>query len=130
MVSLENGRITDVNIVEQMEPDVADLMEKNVMDGVEPSEEATGIEDLLASAGDDEEQMSPDDFVIRLDEATGREIRRLKETPQDFLDDAEANIQNIAGLMMQTLDMMIEMQKSGQQEVVSEPRELETVLSE
>lgn len=100
------------------------------MDGVEPSEEAIGIEDLLASAGDDEEEMSPDDFVVRLDEATGRTIRRLKETPQDFLDDAEANIQNIAGLMMQTLDMMIEMQKSGQQEVVSEPRELETVLSE
>jgi len=38
-------------------------MEKNMMDGVEPSEEASGIEDLLASAVDNEEVMSPDDAL-------------------------------------------------------------------
>ena len=48
-----------------------------------------------------------------MDEVTGRTIRRFKETPEDFLNDAENNIQSIATLMMQTLDMMIEMQANG-----------------
>ena len=82
MVSVEVIRITDVDVVEQMEPDVADLMEKNMMDGVEPSEEATGVEDLLASAGDDEEQMSPEDTLEFYTDDFGNRLR--KETHHKF----------------------------------------------
>ena len=107
MVSAAESQVTNVRLVEGIEPNVAELMEKNMMDDAERSEEPSNIADLVAAAGED--VISPDDFVEQLDEATGRTIRRFKETPADFLDDAEQNIQNIASLMMQTLDMMIEM---------------------
>ena len=81
-VSLEKGLITEVDLVEQYEPDVADLMEKNMMDGVEPSEEAIGIEDLLASAGDNEEEMSPDDALEFYTDDFGNRLR--KETHHKY----------------------------------------------
>ena len=82
MVSFEKVLITGVDVVEQIEPDVADLMEKNMMDGVEPSEEASGIEDLLASAVDNEEVMSPDDALEFYTDDFGNRLR--KETHHKY----------------------------------------------
>ena len=82
MVSLQINLICDVDVVDQFEPDVADLMEKNMLDGVEPSEEAIGIEDLHASAGDNEEEMSPDDALEFYTDDFGNRLR--KETHHKY----------------------------------------------
>ena len=99
---------------EEEELNVASLMEKNIIERAGSREEPVYIADLIAQAGENEEK-SPDDYFTEYTDASGRSLSRFKETPEDFLNDAEENIQQIAGLMMQTLDMMITMQQNGQQ---------------
>ena len=41
---------------------MAELMEKNMLEAAEPSEEPANIADLIASAGSDETADSPDDY--------------------------------------------------------------------
>jgi len=52
------------------------------MNDVEPSEEAIGIEDLLASAGDNKEEMSPDDALELYTDDFGNRLR--KETHHKY----------------------------------------------
>ena len=72
---------------------------------------------------------SPDDYY-EYTNAQGRKSRRFKDTPDDFLLEAEENVQQIANLMMQTLDMMIDMQKNGQQQIVEDPEDVEPIRKE
>ena len=66
MVSAEQSQVTSDIVVEGIEPNVADLMEKNMMDDAEPSEEPSNIADLVAAAAED--VISPDDYLEYTDD--------------------------------------------------------------
>ena len=70
----------------------------------------------LESLADRAEIMAqnPEDNFIDITDSKGRKKRKYKESTDDFLLDAELNVKKIASLMTETLDMMIEMQETGQ----------------